>query len=239
MFRAIKRKLRAGWQWFTRRTGVTQEHLPDLNGEVVLSLPEYAAQMVCGIAVSREGDRLVVVCERSLLDHQVEWFESFSGLARNHTDFVFDTDRYADIRPHIKALRRKYYGPVNEERIKRAEREIGCYNDTYIEPNLEPRPTLSPTCPRLDQCLVDQMVSWQIEKRRMLPVERAGDRLVLVCERPLTTEEVGSIEFSHNRKFEFVWDPNCYPEVCAHFDELIAYYTWEPYVEQGFLGVIG
>jgi hypothetical protein len=94
----------------------------------------------------------------------------------------------------------------------------------------QPRPPLSPTCPKLDEALINLLIPSFFRRWNILPVERRGGRIIFACRNPLPAGQIKFIKFCTNREdFEFVWDPSQYPAVYAHFDELVAHYSWDPY----------
>lgn len=97
---SLKQRLLATWQWLSR-SGVSSVALPELDPAIVLSVPRFAAEVVDGIAVEKHDERTVVVCERPLLPHQIESFESLAGINATTIEFVSDPTKYAHIRPFI------------------------------------------------------------------------------------------------------------------------------------------
>jgi len=206
--------------------------LPTLDPKIVLSIPRFAAEVVNGIAVAKNGERTVIVCERPLLDHQVEAFEKFARMTREGIDFVSEPDQHINIRPQIKLLRRYYYSLRSQH-----ENSYGCLSSFWITPNLKPRPPISDNCSRLNPETIRHMILSDLEEWRVLPVGEAGDYIILFCDQPLSREQKRDVEFFYcSQKFEFVSDSEQYPDIKAHFDELLAYYMWEPYFSCYMLG---
>lgn len=228
---SLRQFLAGLWQLFSGSTIPPAASLPELDPNIVLSVPRFAAELVRGIAVEKKDQRTVMVCERPLLPHQPQLFESFAGVSAAMVEFVSDPEQYAHLRPFIAQLRTHYYGQQEQE-------SCGCRSYYSLVPNLTPRPPLSTTCPRLDPRIVEEMIPRHLKEWRMLPVEKVGDRLVIMCEQPVSPEHREMMEFIYNRSgFEFVSDPQRYPEVRSHFDELLEYHSWQPYFEDGVLEV--
>lgn len=81
---------------------------------------------------------------------------------------------------------------------------------------------MSDQMPNLDPNVVECVPGAVAKQYGLIPVAQKGDRVIVVCSRPLSDDEKANLEFVANRaNFEFVTDPGEYPDVRANLDDLL------------------